>query len=88
MKPKAAIYNAGADNSYGHPHPDVVSLIRKSGIDLHGTNVNGTIIISTNGSTFSIKTEHNGKITTSDQLAKELEKTPINSQLAATWYVV
>ncbi|GGK16515.1 hypothetical protein GCM10010965_06990 [Caldalkalibacillus thermarum] len=27
VKPKVAIYSAGQDNSYGHPHREVVQLI-------------------------------------------------------------
>lgn len=76
VKPQAAIYSAGVDNSYGHPHQEVVSLIQKSGIDLYGTNVHGTIIVTTDGSSYSIKAEHDGKIIPSAQKKTETMKSP------------
>ncbi|WP_313799798.1 MBL fold metallo-hydrolase [Cytobacillus sp.] len=74
VKPKVAIYSAGNDNSYGHPHLEVVSLIQKSGMDLYGTNIHGTIIVTTDGNSYSINTEHNGKIKPTAQKDPETAK--------------
>jgi competence protein ComEC len=63
VSPNVAIYSAGAGNSYGHPHAEVVSLIQKSGIKLYGTDVHGTIVISTDGEDYTIKTKKDGTIT-------------------------
>src|SRR5699024_10646185 len=38
VDPDVAIYSASANNSYGHPHPEVISLIQNAGITLYGTN--------------------------------------------------
>lgn len=57
VKPEVAIYSAGAGNSYGHPHKEVVDRVKGMGIKLYGTDIYGTIIINTDGKTYSIKTE-------------------------------
>ncbi|GAB3794339.1 ComEC/Rec2 family competence protein [Virgibacillus kimchii] len=38
IDPEVAIYSAGKDNSYGHPHAEVVTLVQDFGIDLYGTD--------------------------------------------------
>lgn len=54
VNPSIAIYSDGLDNSYGHPHDEVVKLIQSSGIQLYGTDVNGTIIVSTDGKDYKV----------------------------------
>src|SRR5690625_6020979 len=44
VNPEIAIYSAGTSNSYGHPHPEVVSRVQDAGITLYGTDVHGTIL--------------------------------------------
>jgi len=62
VSPSVAIYSAGVDNSYGHPHDEVVNRIKGSGIDLYGTNVHGTIIVSTDGNNYKVLTKKDGTI--------------------------
>ncbi|GIN61011.1 competence protein ComEC [Robertmurraya siralis] len=62
VRPEVAIYSAGNDNSYGHPHEEVVSLIKNSGIALYGTDVDGTVIVTTDGKTYTIKTKKAGQV--------------------------
>ncbi|MUK87704.1 MBL fold metallo-hydrolase [Ornithinibacillus sp. L9] len=62
VSPDVAIYSAGADNSYGHPHAEVVSHIQNLGIKLFGTDVHGTIIIETDGKEYDILTNKDGTI--------------------------
>jgi competence protein ComEC len=57
VSPSVAIYSAGAGNSYGHPHPEVVERITGRGIVLHGTDRDGTVTIETDGITFEVRTE-------------------------------
>ena len=63
VSPDVAIYSASATNSYGHPHREVVSLIQNTGITLYGTDVHGTVIVTTDGEKYSIKTNKDGTIT-------------------------
>ncbi|GIO27055.1 MBL fold metallo-hydrolase [Ornithinibacillus bavariensis] len=62
VSPEVAIYSAGAENSYGHPHAEVVSRIQKAGIDLYGTDVHGTIVVTTDGINYKIDTKKQGTI--------------------------
>jgi beta-lactamase superfamily II metal-dependent hydrolase len=62
VDPDAAIYSAGADNSYGHPHPEVISLMQNEGITVYGTDVHGTILISTDGKEYDVTTKEDGTI--------------------------
>lgn len=57
VNPSAAIYSAGKDNAYGHPHKEVVSMFEKKGIPIYGTDKVGTITVTTNGQDSKIETE-------------------------------
>lgn len=63
VNPDIAIYSAGENNEYGHPSSEVVSRIQAKGIELYGTDVHGTIIITTDGKEVSISTKEEGTIT-------------------------
>lgn len=65
VNPTIAIYSAGLDNIYGHPSPEVVSRIENAGIDLYGTAMNGTIIVTTDGDNLNVNTETKGSDHTS-----------------------
>jgi len=56
VAPSVAIYSAGANNSYGHPHAEVVDRVVSRGIALFGTDKDGTITIVTDGTTFDVRT--------------------------------
>ncbi len=62
VNPSVAIYSAGENNSYGHPSAEVVSLIQDKGMELYGTDVHGTIVVTTDGKEFSIATKEDGTI--------------------------
>ena len=54
IKPEAAIYMAGTDNRYGHPHAETISALQDIGADIYGTDTNGTIILVTDGVEYTI----------------------------------
>ena len=56
VQPEVAIYSAGEGNSYGHPHDETVDRILSMGIQLYGTDVHGTIVVDTDGITYSVST--------------------------------
>lgn len=60
VDPTYAIYSAGANNSYGHPHEEVVSLFNDSDMTLLGTDVHGTIKVTTDGKSYDVTTEKDG----------------------------
>ncbi|WP_239984545.1 MBL fold metallo-hydrolase [Lentibacillus sediminis] len=81
VDPAIAIYSAGADNSYGHPSPEVVSRIQNSGIELYGTDVHGTIVVTTDGENYSIATKEDGTI--SPENTADAESEPENEEASS-----
>jgi competence protein ComEC len=55
--PKIAIYMAAEGNSYGHPHEETIIALSSINADIYGTDVFGTIIVTTNGLNYEIQTE-------------------------------
>ncbi|MCL1874867.1 MAG: MBL fold metallo-hydrolase [Synergistaceae bacterium] len=53
IKPRMAVVSCGRDNSYGHPHKEVLKLLDEFKIKLYST-VEGNIIIKSNGENFSV----------------------------------
>ncbi len=54
ISPEVVIYSAGVDNSYGHPHDEVIKGLRSRNIDIYGTDIYGTIKVTTDGKTYRI----------------------------------
>ncbi len=57
ISPEIAIYMAGVDNSYGHPHEETILALSSINADIYGTDVFGSIVINTDGLTYEIQTE-------------------------------
>jgi len=74
VDPAVAIYSASHNNSYGHPSPDVVSLIQNSGITLYGTDIHGTVLVTTDGVDYDVQTEADGTITPESTPSTPVEK--------------
>lgn len=53
VTPKIAIISASADNSYGHPSPNVVDRLTAVECNTYSTHIDGTILYLSNGATFS-----------------------------------
>lgn len=62
VSPKVSVYSAGADNQYGHPHAEIISLIQDTGSSLYGTDVHGTIVVTTDGNDYTVQTKEDGTI--------------------------
>jgi len=60
VEPEVAIYSAGLDNPYGHPYAEVLASVENEGAEVYGTDVNGTIIVETDGQEYSVETEREG----------------------------
>jgi competence protein ComEC len=54
--PEVGIIPVGPDNQYGHPHAEVMQRLRSHGIEIYRTDVDGTVIIETDGVDFDITT--------------------------------
>ena len=57
IKPEVAVYMAGVGNVYGHPHQESLTALQNVGAAIYGTDINGSIVISTDGATYTIQTE-------------------------------
>ncbi len=62
VDPEVAIYSAGQNNSYGHPHDEVIERVQELDISLYGTDVHGTIVVITDGNSYDILTKEDGTI--------------------------
>lgn len=56
IKPEVAVYMAEVGNTYGHPHPETIAALQSIGATIYGTDTRGTIVISTNGTGYSLQT--------------------------------
>lgn len=50
VNPKIAIISCGKNNKYGHPHKITINKLKKKNIKIYRTDVNGTIILTSDGS--------------------------------------
>jgi competence protein ComEC len=57
VQPDLAIWSAGAGNSYGHPHADVLDRLAGLGVLVCGTADYGTLVVQTNGQGYSVQNE-------------------------------
>lgn len=55
IQPSFGIISCGQNNSYGHPHKDVVKRLEKDGVVLYNTSTDGAIILEINDSYMNIK---------------------------------
>ena len=56
-KPEVAIYSCQTGNWYGYPHQEVISSLEDIGADIYGTDDRGTIVVTTNGISYTIECE-------------------------------
>ena len=56
VEPITAIYSAAANNKYGHPHDETISLLNGMNIPVYGTDEHGNIVVTTNGTDTTIDT--------------------------------
>ncbi|WP_353097314.1 ComEC/Rec2 family competence protein [Tissierella praeacuta] len=51
VDPKFAVISAGKDNSYGHPHKEILERLEDKGIKIYRTDLQGDIIVISDGET-------------------------------------
>ena len=63
VMPTYAVISCGRDNSYGHPHTEVLSRLADVGATVYRTDERGTITCRSNGEKVTFKTEKRKKWT-------------------------
>jgi beta-lactamase superfamily II metal-dependent hydrolase len=56
VDPEFAIISVGP-NTYGHPSADTLQRLRTAGATIYRTDLNGTIVVTTDGTTYSVEPE-------------------------------
>ena len=56
VQPEFAVISVGLDNSYGHPHPDVIERLREHHAAIFRTDQDGLISIRSDGRRLSLET--------------------------------
>lgn len=74
IMPQYAVISVGANNSYGHPTDDALSRLRDADVELFRTDMQGTIICTSDGNSLSFTTEkqvsdHDSLYMTTDEQA-------------------
>ena len=59
VHPETAIIPVGKDNPYGHPHQQTLDLLKDYGVTVYRTDRDGTIMVRSDGISYSVKTETN-----------------------------
>ena len=57
VRPETAVISVGEDNPYGHPHAETLDLLNESGVTVYRTDQDGTILVRSDGMSYSVKTE-------------------------------
>ncbi len=59
VRPETAVISVGEDNPYGHPHTETLDLLEESGVMVYRTDRDGTILVRSDGISYSVKTGMN-----------------------------
>ncbi|MFA5268490.1 MAG: lamin tail domain-containing protein [Methanoregula sp.] len=57
VDPEVAIISLGEDNEYGHPHRETLERLNAAGPLVLRTDLDGTVLVTSNGATYSVVTE-------------------------------
>ncbi len=58
-QPKYAVISCGTGNTYGHPHDETIERYEEYNIEYYRTDLNGTVILKTDGETITFECEKN-----------------------------
>ena len=55
VRPSISVISSGAGNRYGHPSPEVLSRLLDAGAEVHRTDIQGGVIITTDGESIEVR---------------------------------
>ena len=64
VMPEFAIISCGVDNQYGHPHENTLSRLRDADVTVFRTDLQGDIIVRSDGVNVFVTTERNAQVQT------------------------
>jgi len=79
VMPEVAIISVGQDNQYGHPHDNLLSRLRDADVTIYRTDLQGDIIITSDGYNITVVTQRNFDIITNPTEAVVEEFTHIGN---------
>ena len=56
VNPAVAVISVGSGNDYGHPHDETLATLGQAGVTVYRTDRDGTILVTSNGSSYSVRT--------------------------------
>jgi competence protein ComEC len=60
VHPDVAVIEVGKDNPYGHPHKQTLLNLADAGAAIYRTDRDGTVLVRSDGATYSVTTEDSG----------------------------
>lgn len=57
VRPEMAVIPVGADNPYGHPHQQTLDLLKDYGVAVYRTDRDGTVMVQSDGMSYSVTTK-------------------------------
>ncbi len=76
VQPRIAVYSAGRGNPYGHPTSRTIANLLAVGALVYGTDVHGTVVITTDGTDYQVTTARSVAPITSGKKAVQLTAVP------------
>lgn len=89
VEPSYAVISCGLHNSYGHPTDDVLKRLDDRNIDVYRTDLQGTIVFTSDGSNISVNvnpSEYTPPVTTTTTTSQQEQNTPVED--SGTTYVL
>jgi len=61
VEPSVAVISVGKDNTYGHPHSEVLARLARHGVATFRTDIHGTVVVISDGQTLQVRIERDGE---------------------------
>jgi len=71
VMPQYAVIQVGKDNSYGHPHEEVMSRLRDADVTVYRTDLQGHIVCTSDGESLSFETKKTAAVTNPTEKAEQ-----------------
>lgn len=71
LDPELVVIQVGADNKYGHPAAKVLKLYQKLNAKVYRNDLNGNLVLTSNGNNYTVKVEKSIKENIQNQKSKQ-----------------